>query len=318
MTMTPAEIHPVYVLHGSDAYLLDAHRKDIYDRVVGDADPQVCASSFDGSADLADVLDELRTVPFLAPRRLVTVRDADAFVSAHREALERFLQSPPSAATLLLLVSRWDLRTRLAKLVAKIGQLLDCSVPEGGNLARWLTRAAARRDKQIAPDAAELMAEWVGRNLAVLDGEMEKLSLYVGDRPAITIEDVCAVVTASAGPAAFDLTNAITGGDPAAALKALGGMLRTRGDEFKTLGLIAWHLRRALLAKELLEAGQPPRQALPRMPPQQRNAFLAMLHRRPLSAFHLDCRRLIRTDLAMKSGTKPPAALQELVMALCS
>ena len=308
----------IYVLYGDDAYLQDAHRKEITDGVVGEADRQLCVSAFDASAELATVLDELRTLPFLSPRRLVIVRDADAFVSAHREALEKFLQSPPSAATLLLTVASWRSNTRLAKLVAKIGEAIDCAVPEKGNLGRWLAKAAARRDKKIAPDAAQLMAQWVGRNLAALDSEMEKLSLYVGDRPAITVQDVSILVTASAGPAAFDLTNAITDGNPTAALKALAGMLQTRGEEFRTLGLIAWHLRRATLAKEKLAAGTSQREALPRMPPQQARAFAAMLNRRPLSAFREDFRRLIRADLAMKSGTTPAGAMQELVVGLCS
>ena len=316
--MDRPRIECVYVLHGDDAYLLDAQRREITDHIVGDADPQVCISNFDGSAELADVLDELRTLPFLAPRRLVIVRDADSFVTAHREALERFLQTPPSSATLMLLVAHWSPRTRLAKLVGTIGQSIDCSLSKTGSLPRWLSRAAGRRDKKLAPDAAALLAQWVGRDLAALDNEVEKLSLYVGDRPVIAMEDVCAVVTASAGPAAFDLTNAITVGDLAAALKALGGMLRRRGDEFKTLGMIAWHLRRAMLAKELLQAGRPARQALPFMPPGARNAFLALLNRRPLSAFRGDFRRLIRADLRMKSGAKPAAALQELVATLCS
>jgi DNA polymerase-3 subunit delta len=160
--------------------------------------------------------------------------------------------------------------------------------------------------------------EWVGRDLAALDGEIEKLSLYVGDRPDVTLRDVGAVVTASAGPSAFDLTNAITAGDAAGALKSLAGMLQGAGDEFKTLGMIAWHLRRAALAKELLAAGQNDREAVPPMPYQQRAAFLAMLRRRPLSAFRNDFRRLIRADLAMKSGATPAAALQELVVGLCS
>ena len=95
-------------------------------------------------------------------------------------------------------------------------------------------------------------------------------------------------------------------------------MLQTRGDEFKTLGMISWHLRRALLAKELLAAGRPQREAVPRMPPPQRNAFLAMLDRRPAAAFHRDFRLLIRADLAMKSGTDPASALQQLVVGLCS
>ena len=77
--MAGKEIHPVYVLHGDDAFLLDTHRREIVDRVVAGAEAQLCVMSFDGSAELADVLDELRTVPFLAPHRLVILRDADAF-----------------------------------------------------------------------------------------------------------------------------------------------------------------------------------------------------------------------------------------------
>jgi len=316
--MPDTQIQPVYVLYGDDAYLRDEHRKQIVDLVVGDADPHLCLTTFDGSPEPVEVFDELRTMPFLAPRRLVIVREADDFVSAHRAAIEKFLQNPPSAGVLMLTVTRWPSNTRLAKLVAKIGQAIDCSVPEKGNLGRWLARSADRRGKQIAPDAAKLMGEWIGRDLAALDAEIEKLSLYVGDRPAITLEDVCTLVTASAGPAAFELTNAITAGDAAAALKALAGMLQVRGDEFKTLGMLGWHLRRAVAAKEQLDAGRPQREAVPRMPSSQRNAFLTMLRRRPLPAFRRDFRRLIRADLAMKSGADPAAALQELVVGLCS
>jgi len=315
--MAGKDIYPVYVLHGDDAFLRDHHRKEIVDRVVAGADPQLCVTTLDGSAELADVLDELRTVPFLAPRRLVILRDADAFVRAHRTALEKFFNKPPSSASLVLVVASWDRRTRLFKIVAKIGKAIDCSVPEKGNLTNWLTKASAKRGKKIDRDAAELLGQWVGRDLAALDGEIEKLSLYVGDREQITSADVSSLVTASAGPEAFDLTNAITAGDATWALKTLGGMLRTRGDEFKTLGLIAWHLHRALTAKEQLSAGANPRQVLPRMPYAQQNAFMAMLKRRPLRAFHDDFRKLIRADLAMKSGTEATAAMQELIVGLC-
>ena len=53
------------------------------------------------------------------------------------------------------------------------------------------------------------------------------------------------------------------------------------------------------------------------MPYAQQNAFAAMLKRRPLRAFHDDFRKLIRADLAIKSGTEPTAAMQELVGQLC-
>ncbi len=313
--MTAQPVKPVYVLHGGDAYLADEYRREIAAAVVGDADPQMCISSFDSDSELAEVLDALRTLPFLAERRLVILRDADAFVSAHREALEEYFASPSPTGVLMLMVSSWPKTTRLYKLVEKIGRVCDCSAAQGADLVRWIHNAADRRNKKISPQAAALLSDWIGADLAALDGEIEKLSLYVGRRQQIEVDDLSAIVTATAGPHAFALSNAITAGDAKAALKALDGMLTARGEEFKTLGQVAWHLRRSLAAAKQVAAGQSPSL---RMPPQQRSEFLAMLKRRPVSKLEADFRRMIQTDLAMKSGVKPRQAMQELVIALCS
>jgi len=318
--MAAEQIKPVYVLYGSDEYLLDAHRREIVARAVGEADPQTCVSVLDASAELADVLDELRTAPFLAPRRVVIIRAADAFVSACRAPLEAYLQGPSDNGTLVLMVSSWPSNTRLYKLVAKVGQAVDCSAPKGRGLAGHLAKAVAKHQKKLAPAAAELLIEWTVGDLAALNTEIEKLALYTGERKTIGVDDVAAVVTSAAGPGAFDLTNAITDGNAPAALKSLGGMLAQRGDEFKTLGIIAWHLRRVLQAQQMLRSGGSQQQVLAkvRMPYAQKQAFLAMVRRRPLRKTHSDFRRLIRADLAMKSGVSPQAAMQELVVGLCS
>jgi len=313
--MSSVEIKPVYVLHGSDAFLRDEHRAAIVARVAGDADPQLCVSSFDASAELAEVLDELRTVPFLAPVRIVIVRDADAFVSAHRPQLEKYLNSPSSSGTLILAVTSWTSTTRLAKLVKKIGQTLDCTAPKKSDLGRWLRSALTARGKKIEPQAAELMLDAVGADLSGLSAEVEKLSLYVGPRDTITAKDVSTLVTATAGPEAFALSNAITEGNTPAALKALGGMVVRRGDEQKTLGMIGWHLRRSLLALQELAEG---RRISLRMPYSQIPVFTQMLRRRGRRKLQEDFRRLIRCDLAIKSGANVPATMQQLVVALCT
>ncbi len=308
----------VYVLHGSDQFLLDAHRKEIIETVIGDADPQVCVSTLDGTAELAAVLDELRTLPFLASRRVVLVRDADAFIGAHREKLEDYLKAPSATGTLVLVAGSFPKNTRLYKAVAKVGEIRDCTADPKRDLGRFLQSAATKRGKKIAPEAAELMIACKGADLAALDAEMEKLSLYVGPRGNITAEDVSTLVVSTAGPAAFALTNALTAGDAAGALTALDGMLTQRGEEFKTLGMIAWHLRKVLKVRQLLDSGAPGPEACKaaRVFFDQRG-FLGMVQRRPLAKVEEDFRRLIRADLGMKSGLDATTALQQLVVGLC-
>lgn len=315
--MSSPDIKPVYVLHGEDEFLRDAHRREVMNITVGDADPQTCLTSFDAGAELAEVFDELRTLPFLAPRRVVLLRDADAFIRAHRQELEDYLQSPPQTAVLILTVASWPSNTRLFKLVKKIGQTFSCASPERG-LDRWLINASGKRGKKIAPDAAEMMVEWLGNDLAILSEELEKLSLYIGSRETITAEDVSTMVTATAGPGAFALRDAVVAGDPARALKALDGMLVARGDEFLILGSLAGLLRRALQGQQLAAQGQDPLGALnPRTPYAAKKAFTDMLQRRGMDKIQGDFRRLIRADLGMKSGMAPEAALQELVVSIC-
>ncbi len=317
--MASDKVKPVYVLHGADAFLLDAHRRDVISAVVGDADPQTAIASYDSTAEMVDVLDDLRTLPFLAPRRVVIIRDADAFVSANREALEKYLLSPADSASLLLIVSSWPKNTKIAKAVAKIGEVIECDMPKDSSVTAWLGKSAGKRGKKIAPGAAAMLEEWVGRDLGRLDKEVEKLSLYVDQRDTITIEDVSTLVISSAGPVAFALPNALATGDAGVALETLGAMLTTRGEEFRTLGQIAWHLRRAVRAQQLIAQGQSADAAMKAAKVfYNRREFGQFLKRRPLAKLAGDFRKLLAADRAMKTGTDATAAMQQLVVELCS
>ena len=175
---------------------------------------------------------------------------------------------------------------------------------------------AALTPEQIDPQARELLGMWMGRDLAALDAEIEKLSLYVGERATITVEDVGAVVTATAGPVAFAMVNAIRAGDRAGALKELNKALRVRGDELAALGLLAWHVRQCLEVQQAVAAGRRP--DLGKTPYHVVNNLIAMVRRRGRRKLQADMRSLIDADLGMKSGRAPKGTLQELVIALCS
>ncbi|NBB94511.1 MAG: DNA polymerase III subunit delta [Planctomycetes bacterium] len=308
----------IYVLHGKDAFLREDARKAIIHRLVGDADPQTCLATFDGEAALAEVLDELRTLPFLASHRVVIVREADAFVSANRETLEDYFENPSSSGTLILEVGAWPKNTKLAKKLPAAGKLIECDSPQGGKLVTWIRKAGQRHGKVVDNAAAALLAEWVGNDLATLENELAKLACYVGNRETVTADDVTAVVAATAGPEAFAVTNAVIAGDIAAALRATFAALQTRGAEFALLGQLAWHVRRSLQAVQAIRAGQNRQSAIraAKVFYNQRE-FEGMLKRRGERKLQQDMRRVLRADLGMKGGLAARAAMQDLVVQLC-
>lgn len=310
---------PVYVISGKDSRLRDEARRRIVSQIIGDSDPQLCLATFDSSAQLVDVLDELRTLPFLAPHRVVVVRDADAFISANRDALEKYLDAPAASGTLILIAESLDSRTRLAKKIPTVGEVIDCSTPTGAHLVNWICHYVAGEGKQISRQAAGLLVQFTGEDLATLTNELDKLLAYTGERSEIIPADLTKIVTAKHSPAAFELSNAITRNDLKAALTVLASGLSTRGTEFMLLGELAWHLRRALQVQQRIEAGDNPQAAMRAARVfYEQHEFLNMLKRRPRTKLQTDMRRLIAADLGMKSGLGAKPAMQQLVTELCN
>ncbi|MDB6021949.1 MAG: polymerase delta, partial [Pedosphaera sp.] len=124
----------------------------------------------------------------------------------------------------------------------------------------WARQALRTRQKEISDEALAELVNNVGPNARLLNSEVEKLSLYVGDRADIEVADVTAVCTRNKSARAFALGDAL--GD-----RDLPRLLRTLDEELWSLkldkqkseigllyGLIG-KVRAMILLKEMLREG---------------------------------------------------------------
>ncbi len=117
----------VYALVGSDALL----QQQALQRIVAELPPDAQRIDADGeTADLADVLDELRSFALFGSAKVVAVRNADEFVSRFREQLEDYVARPSESATLVLRFSSLPSNQRIYKAIAKTGQIVPCQAPK--------------------------------------------------------------------------------------------------------------------------------------------------------------------------------------------
>ena len=80
----------VYVICGKDKFLAGSECESLLDRLLPvDQRAMALYQPRAEDANIAEVLDELRTMPFLAEKRVVLIKDADPFISANREYLEK-------------------------------------------------------------------------------------------------------------------------------------------------------------------------------------------------------------------------------------
>src|SRR5207253_43735 len=176
-------VGPLYVLFGDEAFLKRQAFQALRARALGaDADEQAVSTHAGDKATFAAVFDELQTLPFFAKRRVVVVDGADPFVTRYRATLEKTIDQLPAGGVLVLDVKTWPANTRLAKMVSAAATI-ECKAQKAATLPGWCVGwAQTRHQKQLSGPAAALLVDLVGAEMGLLDQEILKLAIYVGDR----------------------------------------------------------------------------------------------------------------------------------------
>jgi DNA polymerase-3 subunit delta len=252
----PAKPGPLYVLHGDEAFLKRQAILTIKQRALGDDADQGAASSYAGDkAEFAEVMDELTTAPFFAPRRVVVVENADPFVTRFRGLLEKKVAALPATGLLVLDVKTWPANTRLAKLVDNAATLV-CKAPPPYKMAPWCSAwSASRHSKELPAAAAQLLVDLIGSEMGQLDQELEKLSIYVGERAKINVADVDKLVGQSRAENIWKIFDALAEGKPGQALGMLDRLFDQGEEPMRILGALALQLRRLAQAGRLALQG---------------------------------------------------------------
>jgi DNA polymerase-3 subunit delta len=315
------EVKPVYVIHGDDQYLRRESTAGLVRAVLGDRADDMGVRRFEGSAaTLADVLDELQTLPFFSKRRVVLVDDADPLVTRYRRELEDHLGAPGGTGVLVLLVKSWPSNTKLAKLVEDVGLAIDCKSPAERELIPWLLQFASRLHSQLDQDAAKLLLEMVGPEAGLLAAEVEKLSVYVGRTGQIRRADVTRIVEAGRIETVWKVLDAATTGHAAAAVADLDILLAAGEYPVKLL---------AALTSSLLKLHHAGRLRAARLPLDEACRIAGIrefaVEKTRLQHAHLGPSRvdqlpamLLKADLDLKGGSplEPRVVLEELLIQL--
>jgi DNA polymerase-3 subunit delta len=316
----------VVLLVGDEVTLRDAALAGLREQALGDAPREFNEDRFDFAASGTDpraVVAAARTLPAMAPRRLVRVRGlldrrAKSFLEG---ALLEYLADPSPTTCLVLEAPKADRRSRWVKAVVAAGELRDLSPPRRpAEVKAWIEERLRADGKRPARGTAGALFDSVGADLDALTGEVAKLSLFVGDRDEVTPDDV-AEVTADLRPRAlYELSDAIGQRRLADALRVLSSLLDRGEAPLRVVAALANHFRRLLRASECrpLEAREVQRRlgihpyAAQKLAEQASDFGPARLRR------CLDTIR--RTDEALKGAIPlaPRLAIERLVLAVCT
>lgn len=330
------KFRPVYLVYGGEDFLKEelfhALRAALVQPETADFNYHVLDPSPD---QVGQALALAMTQPFFAERRLVVVKDCPAIVPSRKKSEEegeeekpsgggaddglvQYLKSPVPTTTLLFLADAIDSRRKATKALVAAGGAIECQPFKPDDAIMWAQSRAQAKGKKLNSMAAQALVEKIGADLRLLDGELEKLSLYVGDAREIGPADVETVVSNLAETEVYRLTEAVMLKQRTKALGLLERCLRQVDHPLQLLAALTNKFRQILLVKGLTERRVPKKEgaAIARMHPYAFEKMMGHVHHLSRDEVVRAMQRLLEADLAMKSGFDAKLTLETLVVEL--
>ncbi len=316
-------IQSIYIIAGKETSLVNAECDRLLNKLIAPAERATGFLNAEAdSVTAAEIMDELRTLPFLTGRRIVVLKNADKFISNNRELLETYFDNPSPTGVLVMTADNFDSRTRLAKKLPKVGRLISVSQPSAGQLpVRLRQYALEAHTKTLQGRASELLIEIVGNDLVRLYSEIDKLAIYVGQKKAITADDVNSLVGHNRLFGAFDVINSLIARDAAGAVNQLRRLFSQDKDaQYTFIGALAYHLRRVFTAKVMLQKGRNEYDITKSLQIWYRaDELFEQLHKTSLNEIGTLIQRLALADYEIKTGRATPrTVIEQLIMTMAT
>jgi DNA polymerase-3 subunit delta len=279
--MSAAKPPPLALICGEDEFAVKQRARQLYQHwcdELGGMDHETIEATVSNSGEALAVVARLRealqTLPFFGSGKVIWLRDcnflgderaasAQAVTETLAELAEELKRFSWQGVRLLISAGKVDKRKTFFKTLDKIGlveTLSGWSVDDKdwANRAEIEARSAIRaRQKEITEEALAELVNRIGPNPRLLDSEIEKLCLFVGNRKQIEAGDVAAICTRNKTARAFALGDALGDRDLPRLLRRLDEELwelkfNSQKSEIGLLyGLIS-KVRAMLLLKEML------------------------------------------------------------------
>lgn len=282
---------------------------------------------------IGEWVSAVSTVPFLADRRCVVVRNVlrvDPEDEELKSSVKQLKTLPDSA--LLILVADDEVRsdqdmnkqTTLAgpwrKVVKSLGgHILAFTLDsvKGGTNLQEVARSAG---KKLAPRTQGFLMEMVANRPDRAEEELEKLILYVGESSEITVEDVKRSVTAEPEHNIFQMCDACWRGD---AGRALAQLQKLRGqtrdfhtEAIKMVGFFASQLRNLWQARGSIEKNpdgwEPEKGGFSKMKDYPQRKAIENARRLSFDQI-LQCQNAVREASALITGQSLGVASEEII-----
>ncbi|MBK5275473.1 MAG: DNA polymerase III subunit delta [Desulfuromonadales bacterium] len=314
-------IPTICYLYGEESFLVERAVRLLLDRAIDPSLKDFNFNVFYGNESKGiDIADAAQTLPMFAERRAVLVKRAESLTAAACEALLPYILNPAPGTCLIFTGAKIDQRKKFFLELKKHGWLIEYKRLYDNKLSAFIQSEATVHGKPIDSAAADFLAFLIGNNLQELSSQIEKLVVFAGSHPRITLEDVRAVASSSKAFTVFELARFMCVKDVPNALKSLDTLFRNGEETPMMIGALARHFRQLWRVREMLDqkAAKPDIGREAGINPYFLDDMITQARNFGRGELRNIFTELYRCDLASKTGGGQPYTLMHgLVMGIC-
>jgi DNA polymerase III subunit delta len=255
------KIPEVILLYGTENYFI----QKIKDLLEKDVDEENIAVYDLMETSIQEVVADVETYPFFGEHKLVIALNAN-FLTAkpdklpfeHQvEFLENYLEMPVEYSTLIIIApyEKMDERKKVTKALKKKALVAECNPVKEYELSDWIINLAKQLTIQVDKDAIDVIERELSNDLKIIENELEKLALYVGEEGIVTKEIAEELVSHTINSSGIRLVDAVIDGDLAKAIRIYKDLEKMKEEPIALIALLAYQFRMIFRVKLLKQKG---------------------------------------------------------------
>ncbi|MGC9616027.1 DNA polymerase III subunit delta [Staphylococcus pasteuri] len=215
--------------------------------------------------EITPIIEEALTMPFFSDKKAILVQNAYVFtgekvtkeLNQNTDQLLEFIEKYDGENLIVFEVfqNKLDERKKLTKTLKKNGQLKKVEQMSEEEIKKWIQSKLNDNFKDIKQDALNNMIELTGINFNIISQELDKLMLFLGDRPTINKDDVNQIINRSLEQNVFLLTEYIQKRQKNKAIQLVKDLINMKEEPIKLLALITSNYRLYYQCKILSQKG---------------------------------------------------------------
>lgn len=259
------KIPPIMLLYGLESYFIQNLKDALLKAVLADSGEENLSVYDLEETPIEEVISDAETYPFFGDKKLI-IANNPSFLSAKQvklpfehniERLEQYMKEPVDYSVILFIApfEKLDNRKKITKLMNKEAMVTECNPIKDYEVGKWIKSLADSLHITIAPDAYDVFESELIVNLHLIQNELSKLAMFVGEQGVVTKEIAESLISNTANSSALKLVDAVIEKNLHKAINIYRDLQKMNEEPIALIALLAFQFRTIFQVKLLKQKG---------------------------------------------------------------